>query len=143
MQVFEKFATHDECIEHLERVRWHGKPSCPYCRFERVTPMPAERRHHCNNCKTSFGVTVGTIFHHTHVPLQKWFLAAVLVLNAKKRLSARQLARDLEVNKNTGWRMAMQIQKAVERRDQHEFRCALHTAPCSIRVGTAIREELA
>lgn len=75
--------------------------------------MRKEARHHCNNCKTSFSVTVGTIFHRTHLPLQKWFLALSLVLNAKKGISARQLSRDLEVNKNTAWRMAMQIRRAM------------------------------
>lgn len=121
IQVFEKFPTQDKCIEHLEKVRWQDKPRCPYCQSDRATPVPAEQRHHCNNCKTSFSVTVGTIFHHTHLPLQKWFLAVALVLNAKKGLSARQLARDLEVNKNTGWRMAMQIRKAMEQRDQRDL----------------------
>lgn len=121
VQVFKKFPTQDDCIEHLEKVRWHGTPICTYCKSDRASPMPDERRHHCNNCKTSFSVTVGTIFHHTHLPLQKWFLAVALVLNAKKGLSARQLARDLEVNKNTGWRMVMQIRKAMEQRDQHDL----------------------
>jgi len=55
------------------------------------TPMPKEkkRRYHCNNCNTSFSVTVGTIFHRTHLPIQKWFLAIAIILNAKKGLSAR------------------------------------------------------
>jgi transposase-like protein len=44
-----------------------------------------------------------------------------LVLNAKKGLSARQLARDLEVNKNTGWRMGMQVRKAMAERGQREL----------------------
>lgn len=121
IQIFEKYPTQDECIAHLEKTRWRGTPVCPYCQSSRITPMPTERRHHCNTCKTSFSVTVGTIFHHTHLPLQKWFLAVALVLNAKKGLSARQLARDLEVNKNTGWRMAMQIRKAMEQRDQRDL----------------------
>ena len=121
IHVFEKFPTQDDCIVHLERVRWHGTPICPYCKSDHVTAVPSERRHHCNNCKTSFSVTVGTIFHHTHLPIQKWFLAVALVLNAKKGLSARQLGRDLEVNKNTGWRMAMQIRKAMEQRDQRDL----------------------
>lgn len=121
IQVFEKYPTQDACIGHLEKVRWRGTPTCPYCQSSRASPMPAEQRHHCNNCKTSFSVTVGTIFHHTHLPLQKWFLAVALVLNAKKGLSARQLARDLEVNKNTGWRMAMQIRKAMDQRDQRDL----------------------
>ena len=74
---------------------------------------PNESRHHCNNCKTSFSATVGTVFHHTHVPLQKWFLAIFLALNVEKRRSARQLARDLQVNKNTAWRITTKIREAM------------------------------
>jgi transposase-like protein len=75
--------------------------------------MPKEKRYHCNNCNTSYSVTVGTIFHKTHLDLQKWFLAISLILNAKKGMSARQLARDLEVNRNTAWYMGMRIRKAM------------------------------
>lgn len=113
ISIFGRFPAQSDCIAHLERVRWRDGPTCPYCGSDRVTAMPKEARHHCNNCKTSFSVTVGTIFHRTHLPLQKWFLAISLVLNAKKGISARQLSRDLEVNKNTAWRMAMQIGRAM------------------------------
>lgn len=75
--------------------------------------MPKESRHHCNNCNTSYSVTVGTIFHKTKVDLQIWFLALTLILNARKGISARQLARDLNVNRNTAWYMAMRIRKAM------------------------------
>jgi transposase-like protein len=56
---------------------------------------------------------VGTIFHHTHAPLQKWFLALSLILNAKKGISARNLARELDVHRNTGWFMVMRIRRAM------------------------------
>ena len=72
-----------------------------------------EHRHHCNGCNTTFSVTVDTIFHHTHLDLQKWFLAISLVLNAKKGMAARQLARDIKVNKNTAWYMGMRIRNAM------------------------------
>lgn len=113
IQIYQRFPTETDCITHIESVRWGGKPKCPYCQSERITPMPREQRHHCNNCKTSFSVTVGTIFHHTHLPLQKWFLALCLILNAKKGISSRQLARDLEVNKDTAWSMQMRIRNAM------------------------------
>ncbi len=74
--------------------------------------MPKENRYHCNQCNRSFSVTVGTIFHKTKCDLRKWFLAISLVLNAKKGISARQLARDIEVTKDTGWYMMMRIRKA-------------------------------
>ena len=111
--IYEKFPTEADCIVHIERVRWHGKPVCPYCTSSRATPMPKEQRHHCNACNTTFSATVNTIFHHTHLPLQVWFLAISLVLNAKKGISARQLARDLQVNKNTAWFMGMRIRNAM------------------------------
>jgi len=75
--------------------------------------MPKESRYHCNNCMTSFSVTVGTIFHKTHLPLQKWLLAVSLILNAKKGVSSRQLSRDLKVNKDTAWRISMKIREAM------------------------------
>ena len=119
MQVFERFPTQEDCIAHLEAARWPGKPTCPYCGS--VKTARSQHRHRCYDCKTSFSVTVGTIFHHTHVPLQKWFLAIVLMLNAKKRPSALQLSRDLEVNKNTAWRMAMQIRRAMTQAEQRQL----------------------
>jgi transposase-like protein len=113
VKIYELFPTEADCIAHLENVRWHGVPVCPYCKSDRTTPMPSESRHHCNSCNTTFSITVDTIFHHTHLDLQKWFLAISLVLNAKKGISARQLGRDLEVNKNTAWYMGMRIRNAM------------------------------
>jgi transposase-like protein len=121
VQVFERFPSQEDCIAHLEKVRWRGVPTCTYCGSDRLSVLAGERRYHCNNCKTSFSVTVGTVFHHTHLPLQKWFLAVALVLNAKTGPSSRQLGHDLQVNKNTGWRMLMQIRKAMERPNQRDL----------------------
>lgn len=113
IQISEKFPTQKHCIKYLEEARWKGKSECPYCKSLNTKAYKSELRHYCNNCKTSFSVTVGTIFHRTHLPLQKWFLAISLILNAKKGLSALQLSRDIEVNKNTAWRISMQIRRAM------------------------------
>jgi len=113
IKVYELFPTQNDCIDHLEKVRWNNKPVCPYCKSTRITSMKKEHRHHCNNCNTSFSVTVGTIFHKTKVDFQKWFVAISLVINAKKGISARQLSRDIEVNKDTAWYMAMRIRRAM------------------------------
>lgn len=125
VSIFEQFPSQADCIAHLEAVRWPDGPVCPYCGSINATPRPKEHRHHCNGCNTTFSVAVRTIFHHTHLPLQKWFLAIALTLNAKKGLSARQLARDLSINKNTAWRIAMQIRKAMSQTEQRELLAGL------------------
>lgn len=110
--IYKKFPTQLDCIKHLEYVRWNNQPTCPYCNSKKSTKSKTDYRHHCNNCKTSYSVTVDTIFHDTKVDLQKWFLAISLLLNAKKGISSRQLARDIGVNKNTAWYMFMRLRKA-------------------------------
>lgn len=113
VQVYKRFPTQKDCIEYLEQVRWGGKPDCPYCKSERQTKLKNEHRYHCNNCNTSYSVTVGTVFHKTKIDLQLWFVAISLMLNAKKGISARQLMRDIGVNKNTAWYMLMRIRRAM------------------------------
>ena len=119
IQIFQRFPTQKDCIAHLEKARWQGTPRCPYCKSNRTARM--QHRHRCYSCKTAFSVTVLTIFHHTHLPIQKWFLAVILILNAKKSVSALQLSRDLKVNKNTAWRIAMQIRKAMTQAEQRNL----------------------
>ena len=111
LHIFEQFPTQASCIEYLEKIRWGDEIRCPYCNA--TNTAKAKHRHRCYTCKTSFSVTVGTIFHNTHLPLQKWFLAIMLMLNDKKGIAALQLSRDLKVNKNTAGRMKMQIRKAM------------------------------
>ena len=119
IQIFERFPTQESCIAHLEAARWPDGPICPYCGS--TNTAPSQHRHRCYNCKTGFSVTVGTVFHHTHLPLQKWFLAIMLMLNAKKGLSALELSRDIKVNKNTAWRITMQIRKAMSQAEHRDM----------------------
>ena len=69
-------------------------------------------------CKSSFNVLSGTVFQGTHIPLQKWFLAISLIVNAKKSLSSYQLARDLKLNQKTAWYMQTRIRVAMVDRER-------------------------
>ncbi len=119
--VYYRFPTKADCIAQLEEIRWNGIPQCPYCKAKHNTALPAEYRYHCNGCNTTFSVTVRTVFHHTHLPLQKWFLAITLLLDARKRITTQQLARDLEVNKNTAWYIGQRIHTAMLDIEQREL----------------------
>ena len=43
------------------------------------------------SCKQQFSATSGTIFNDSHLPLNKWFLAVALLVDAKKGMSAKQV----------------------------------------------------
>lgn len=121
-EVYDLFPTEADCIAHIEQARWGGIPTCPYCQSEKTTPLPLELRHHCNSCKTSFSVTVGTVFHHTRLPLQKWFLAIYLTLGeTEKNISIRQLSRHLRVNKDTAWRIVTRIKDTLTQYQQEKL----------------------
>jgi transposase-like protein len=115
--IFQKFPNQQACIDRLEMVRWPmGVAFCPFCQSERVARKAENERigrWNCHECSNSFNVLSGTIFQGTHIELQKWFLAIALMADAKKSLSSYQLARDLEMNQKTAWRMQQCIRSAM------------------------------
>ena len=98
--IYRLFPDHVECVAYLEMLRWNGKPICPFCGRKNSTPLKQGHRHHCNYCNGNFSVTAQTMFHGTRLPLQKWFLGIALALT-EERLTARLLAPQLKIDKNT------------------------------------------
>jgi transposase-like protein len=111
-QINKKYPSHKSCIEYIEEVRWQGTPICPYCGAKNATPVIKELRYHCNNCHTSFSVTVDTPFHRTRIELQKWFVAVYQVVMGEVK-SGRQLSKDIGVTKDTGMLMLKRLNKAI------------------------------
>ena len=114
IDTIKRFPDQATCVAYLEGLRWQDEPECPYCKSKRSTKRVETYRHQCHSCNKSYSVLVGTIFESTKLPLTQWFLAIALILNAKKGLSARQLSRDLGVNRKTGWYLQMRIRRAME-----------------------------
>lgn len=117
IELFQSFQTQEQAIDYLERVRWQGRPHCPYCGSLAVgrhasgdRSMP---RWQCRDCSRAFAVTVGTLFHGTHIQLRNWFLVLALMLHAKKSASAYQIARDLGMRRPTVWSMMQRIRTAM------------------------------
>ncbi len=115
--IYQKFPTHEDCLAHIEKLRWADEPKCTYCNSANVSQRNVEtarrRRWWCNGCKRSFSVTINTIFHATRLPLQKWFLAIAIMVNAKKSVSSHQLGRDLDIPVKTAYSLSQRIRKAM------------------------------
>jgi len=116
VSIYRRFPTKEAAIAHLEHVRWPGGPRCPKCGADTVArktePGQADRLQ-CWSCERSFSATAGTIFHNSHIDMQRWYMLIALMLNAKKGLSAMQAARDLEMRRPTVWSMMHRIRAAL------------------------------
>jgi transposase-like protein len=115
--VFYGFQTQEQAVEYLERARWANHPICPYCKQDKVCRhVSGDRkgqRWQCQKCTRAFSVTVGTIFHRTHVPLRDWFLVLAMMLGLDKPPSAYRVALDLGMRPGTVERMVRLIRSAV------------------------------
>ncbi len=116
-EIIRRFPDQQSCIDHLEDIRFKNGTYCPLCgsteNVKRKKESDLVGRWNCHDCKSSFNVLSGTVMQGTHVPLQKWFAAIALVVNAKKSLSSPQLSRDLELNQKTAWYMQQRIRAAM------------------------------
>ena len=116
IKLFKKFPTEESCIEFLENIRWKDGVICVYCGSNKTcqhNEKNRRNRHQCQDCGKSFKVTVGTIFHNTKLDLRKWFWMISMMLNAKKGISACQVARELEMRRPTVWLKMHQIRSAM------------------------------
>lgn len=112
-EFFQRFPTEVEARNHIEALRWNGKPVCPHCQEQaRIQKRKVEGYYRCLACKTDFTVRTGTIFERSHVPLHKWLYAIYLVVTARKGISSLQLSKELGVTQKTAWFMLQRIREA-------------------------------
>lgn len=114
MTLIEQFDSDAKCRTALELLRWPKGPQCLRCRGEKVFLLPDDRGViECYSCGYQFTVTVGTIFHDTHLPLRKWFVATFLMCESKKGISALQMKRTIKVAYKTAWYLCHRIRAAM------------------------------
>ncbi|MGC1831369.1 MAG: IS1595 family transposase [Candidatus Acidiferrales bacterium] len=112
--LLEKYNGEDKCRAYLEELRWPNGPVCPKCESKKVMRVGGrEGVLRCQDCNQQFTVTVGTIFHDSHLPLAKWFIAVCLICEAKKGMSALQLKRLLGTGYRTAWYLTHRIRQAM------------------------------
>ena len=100
------------------------KPALAESGYLPTLPVEGSRRaaehavvYYCRGCKYQFSVTAGTIFGDSHLPLTVWFYATALFVEAKKSMSALQLARTIGVTHKTAWYLWHRIRKAMMETD--------------------------
>jgi transposase-like protein len=113
VDVINLFDTDERCRELLVRLRWPNGVECPRCKMPAAELATAKQLFYCKGCDYQFSVTSGTVFNDSHLSLQKWFLATLLLCEAKKGMSANQIKRTLGVSYKTAWYLCHRIRFAM------------------------------
>ena len=125
IDVAKELATDEQCLAFLEKQRWpDGIVRCPTCgndKISKITRKTASKNKRAQvyqclepSCKGQFSATNGSIFHDSHLPLHKWFMAIALIVDAKKGISAKQVQAHLGIGSyKTAWYVCHRVRKAM------------------------------
>jgi transposase-like protein len=113
VSLIEDYGDETKCRKCLEALKWPEGTQCPRCNSKKVSRIKDRDQFYCDACHYNFSVTAGTIFHDSHLPLWKWFLAVYLMTESKKGISANQLSRSLKISYKTAWYLCHRIRKAM------------------------------
>lgn len=115
LALIEQYGSEEKCRAYLAELRWPNGVQCPRCEATKAISRIAKRdQWECDSCGYQFSVTAGTIFHDSHLPLWKWFLAVYMIGESKKGVSSNQLKRMLRVSYKTAWYLSHRIRAAMK-----------------------------
>lgn len=117
------FHDEDKAREALEAELWPDGPVCRHCGNadpDKIAKVQGKKQSHraglyyCNECKSQFTVTVGTVLERSKVPLTKWLIAAHMFNSGKNGVSAHEIHRSLGVTYKTAWFMMHRLREAMD-----------------------------
>jgi len=81
--------------------------SCGHCWVvDESTELPARPGYYqCNACRKQFTVMAATVFERSHIPPNKWPMAAFFLSASKKGISAHQMHRMPGITYKSAWFM--------------------------------------
>src|SRR5439155_20782414 len=112
-KLIEQFGDDEKCRARLTELRWPKGVTCQRCQSRSISRVIDRDQYDCNKCRYRFSTTSGTIFHDSHLPLSKWFLAIYLITESKKGISALQMKRTLDIAYQTAWYLCHRIRAAM------------------------------
>ncbi len=120
-----EFPTEEAALDYWVKIRWPDVVKCVECGHDKVYQIDTKgktgkpcRKYECAKCGLHFSPTAGTLFHDSHLPMQKWFAAIALMCEAKKGISANQMKRHIGVTYKTAWYMCHRIREAMQESDK-------------------------
>ena len=120
----QRYGTEAQCRAALFQLRWGKGWACPGCAHGGHAELKGRAVYQCNRCKRQVGLTAGTVFHWTKLPLTTWFLAIYHLSQSKGGMSSVELARRLGTRQPTAWLIKHKLMAAMEQREAEKPKLA-------------------
>jgi len=115
LELEERFATEEGCLQYLYQLRWPECFICPRCGHLRAWATK-RGQYRCCQCDCQVSVTAGTVFQDTRKPLRLWFRTMWHITSQKNGVSALGLQRALGLKRyETVWTWLHKLRTAMVR----------------------------
>ena len=119
----------ERCYETVRKLRWPAGARCAHCEGHEIIKRgrddgdPFCQRYECKACGKRFDDLTNTVFSGHHQPLKVW---VVFLYFLGLNLSTRQIAQELNLNKDDAQRMAEILRSGVvENKPAAALSCAV------------------
>lgn len=113
LDVVKTFPDDESCDKYLESILWPNGPVSPFDPESKVYTCK-NGRYKCKNTGKYFNVRIGTIFDHSQIDLQTWFVAIYLFSIHGPGISSRNMAKYTGTTPKTGWYLTHRLRKAFK-----------------------------
>ena len=113
----QRYGTEAQCRAALFQLRWGKGWACPNCDHGGYAELKGRAVYQCNRCKRQVGLTAGTVFHWTKLPLTTWFLAIYHLTQSKGGISSIELGRRLGAKQATAWLVKHKLMRTMAERE--------------------------
>lgn len=128
LELTEGAPNEEKCRAYLEGLRWPAGLRCPRCDSDEISRIKTRDQLDCNLCRYRFSVTAGTIFHDTHLPLWKLFVAVNLIVESEGDISASRIKRTIGISYKTAWHLRYRIRDALAEANAHLLESMIEAA---------------
>ena len=115
IEFIKEFHNEKTCREYLRLQKWPDGFCCRRCSYKRssLQIQGIREMHECLNCFYKESLLAYTVFEHSHLPLNMWFLAIQLLTHTTNYMSTMELHRHLNVNIKTARKLRTKIMEVI------------------------------